>query len=289
MKRIATHAFAALLVLTSCVVVNAQHTLSGDIRFHKNFHSELLKNDRDVIVYLPPDYNSNKKRRYPVLYLHDGQNVFDGATSYIAGQEWRVDETAEELINNHDIEPLIIVGIYNTGKERVNEYTPAQDSKYKAGGQADSYGRMIVDELKPFIDVTYRTQKDAAHTGLGGSSLGGLVTLYLGLKYPNVFSRLAVVSPSVWWANDQIVHYVESLPKKPKLRIWLDIGSREGRDDAEAKQTVDDARLLEQALIKKGWRLGSDLKYFEHTGAEHNERAWAGRTPDILRFLFPER
>jgi predicted alpha/beta superfamily hydrolase len=96
--------------------------------------------------------------------LNDGQNLFDGATSFIPGQEWRVDETAEALIKSGQIKPLIIVGIYNTGKDRVNEYTPVQDSKYKAGGQADLYGRMLVEELKPFIDQTYRTKKAATDT-----------------------------------------------------------------------------------------------------------------------------
>jgi predicted alpha/beta superfamily hydrolase len=182
------------LSLTNISAQQRTHTLTGDIRYNKNFHSKLLNNDRDVIVYLPPDYETNKNKRFSVFYMHDGQNLFDGSTSFIPGQEWRVDETAQSLINAHKIEPLIVVGIYNTGKDRVNEYTPTQDSKYKTGGNADLYGRMLVEELKPFIDQTYRTKRDAAHTGLGGSSLGGLVSLYLGLKYTDVFSKLAVIS-----------------------------------------------------------------------------------------------
>ena len=237
---------------------------------------------------MPPAYETNKNKRFSVFYLHDGQNLFDGATSFIPDQEWKVDETAQSLINAHKIEPLIVVGIYNTGKDRVNEYTPAQDPKYKAGGSADVYGRMLVEELKPFIDQTYRTKPDAAHTGLGGSSLGGLVSLYLGLKYANVFSKLAVISPSVWWADKQIVRFVEQLPKKPSTRIWLDIGTKEGRDPAEASKAVNDARLLNDTLVKKGWRPGKDLQYYEAEGAEHNERAWAARTVQILEFLFPD-
>jgi len=280
-----------LILFFSLTNISAQqrtHTLTGDIRYHKNFHSKLLNNDRDVIVYLPPGYETNKSKHFPVFYMHDGQNLFDGATSFIPGQEWKVDETAQSLINEHKIEPLIIVGIYNTGKDRVNEYTPNQDAKYKAGGSADLYGRMLVEELKPFIDQTYRTKSDGAHTGLGGSSLGGLVSLYLGLKYPNVFSRVAVISPSVWWSDKQIVHFVEQLPKKTSTRIWLDIGTKEGRDAQEASNSVNDARLLNQTLIKKGSRSGKDLKYYEASDAEHNERAWAARTDQILKFLFPE-
>ena len=280
------------LVIALCggsALAQQPHSLTGDIRLHHSFHSRVLNNDRDVIVYLPPGYDANRKAPYSVLYLHDGQNLFDGATSFIPGQEWRVDETAQSLITAGKIEPLIIVGVYNTGAQRINEYTPAEDPKYKAGGKADLYGRMLVEELKPFIDATYRTRPDAEHTGLGGSSLGGLVSLYLGLKYPNVFSRLAVVSPSVWWANKQIVHYTAALTKKPRLRIWLDIGAREGRDAKEAQETLDGARLLRDTLIKEGWINGKDLKYFEAADAEHNERAWAARTASILEFLFPKK
>jgi predicted alpha/beta superfamily hydrolase len=289
-RHLITLRLALLIVLGSgTVAAQRAHTLTGDIRLHKDFHSKILKNNRDVIVYLPPGYDKDKQRRYSVLYLHDGQNLFDGATSYIPGQEWRADEAAEVLIANGKIEPLIIVGVYNTGKDRIDEYTPVADAKYKVGGKADLYGRLLVEELKPFIDKTYRTKKGAAHTGLGGSSLGGLVSMYLGLKYPNVFGRVAVVSPSVWWGNNQIVHEVEALPKKPPLRIWLDIGTKEGGNAEEAQHTVDGARLLKNALVKKGWKLEKDLKYFEAQGAEHNERAWAARVEQILEFLFPRK
>jgi len=285
-----TICLALLIVLDSrTVAAQRAHTLTGDIRLHKDFHSKILNNDRDVIVYLPPGYDKDKQRHYSVLYLHDGQNLFDGATSFIPGQEWRVDEAAGVLIASGKIEPLIIVGVYNTGKDRIDEYTPVAEPKYKAGGKADLYGRLLVEELKPFIDKTYRTRKGAADTGLGGSSLGGLVSMYLGLKYPNVFGRVAVVSPSVWWGNNQIVHQVEALPKKPPLRIWLDIGTKEGGNPEEAKHTVDGARLLKNALVKKGWKLEKDLKYFEAQGAEHNERAWAARVEQILEFLFPRK
>src|SRR5262245_39586755 len=216
-----------LLIVILCGTAAGQraHALRGDVRLPNRFHSAILNNDRDIIVYLPPGYETDKQRRYSVLYLHDGQNLFDGATSFIPGQEWQVDETAQSLITARKIEPLIIVGIYNTGKDRADEYTPTQDAKYKAGGKADLYGRMLVEELKPFIDTNYRTRRDASHTGIGGSSLGGLVSLYVGLKYPTVFGRIAVVSPAVWWSDKQIIHFVEALPKKPSVRIWLDIGT----------------------------------------------------------------
>ena len=280
----------AVAVWFLCGVAIAQqpHTLTGNVSAPKSFHSKILGNDRDVIVYLPPRYDAAKGKRYAVFYMHDGQNLFDGATSYIAGQEWRVDEAAEKLISSGKIEPLIVVGVYNT-KDRINEYTPAADAKYKLGGHADLYGRMLVEELKPFIDAHYRTKRDASHTGLGGSSLGGLASLYLSLKYPNVFGRAAVVSPSVWFANKQIVHYVDALAKKPNVRLRIDIGTKEGRTPEETRQSVDDTRLLRDTLVKKGWRVGKDLDYFEAEGAEHNEAAWAARVESILTFLFPRK
>src|SRR5678815_2071439 len=138
---------AALLFFSVTAAGQQPHTLTGDIRVHKKFHSQFLTSDRDVLVYLPPNYESAKRSRYPVIYFHDGQNLFDGATAYIAGKEWRVDETAQALIAAGKIEPLIIVGVYNTGTERINEYTPVADSKYKQGGKADSYGRMLVEAV----------------------------------------------------------------------------------------------------------------------------------------------
>jgi predicted alpha/beta superfamily hydrolase len=148
---------------------------------------------------------------------------------------------------------------------------------------------MLVDEVKPFIDGNYRTLKDAQHTGLGGSSLGGLVTLYLGLKYPKVFGRLAVVSPSVWFADKHIVNYVNALAAKPNVRIWMDMGTKEGGAAEDAQRAVSDAQLLRDTLVKKGWKTGEDLQYLEAEGAEHNESAWAERVAGILTFLFPRK
>ena len=170
---------------------------------------------------------------------------------------------------------------------RQDEYTPNTDPKYKVGGLADRYGRMLTEELKPFIDANYRTMPDAAHTGLGGSSLGGLVTLYLVMKYPNTFGRAAVVSPSVWWGDKHILKAVNDLPKKVNVRIWLDMGTSEG--GSEAQIHLQNARDLREALLAKGWRLGSELYYYEAAGASHSESAWADRIDLVLRFLFPHQ
>ena len=143
-------------------------TLTGEFRVHRNFHSRYLKSDRDVLVYLPPAYEVDRRRRYPVLYLHDGQNLFDGATSFIRGAEWQVDETAQRLIGAGEVEPLIVVGVYNAGDRRIDEYTPARDDKHARGGEADRYGRLLVEDLKPFIEAydpkTWRSPADAMAT-----------------------------------------------------------------------------------------------------------------------------
>lgn len=260
---------------------HTDHSLTGNFRLHRDFESRFLPDRRDLLVYLPPGYDEHPSRRYPVLYLHDGQNLFDGATAYVKGQDWGADETAESLIAAGEIEPLIMVGIYNTGEHRIEEYTPSPDPRYDFGGKSDLYGRLVVEELKPFIDRRYRTRTGPHHTGLGGSSLGGLVTLHLGLKYPTIFSKLVVMSPSVWWDRGVILREVRALKVKPSVRIWLDVGTKEGR------HTTRQVRALRDTLVEKGWRLGADLRYFEAKGAGHNELAWGARLGLALRYLFP--
>ncbi len=257
-------------------------SILAKIKLHKAEGLSFLRGPRDVVVYLPPDYESDRNRQYPVLYLHDGQNLFDPATAFL-GNHWRLDEVAEEMIQGGHIEPLIIVGVYNAGIERMAEYTPVRDRRGR-GGRARSYGKMLVEELKPFIDREYRTLRDSQNTGLGGSSLGGLATLYLGLHYPKVFGKLIVMSPSLWWANRAIFREVSKLRPKLPPKIWLDIGTCEGQDPQDC---IRNTAELCQALVGKGWQLGRDLAYVEDEGAGHDEKAWGSRMRDALRFLFP--
>jgi predicted alpha/beta superfamily hydrolase len=257
--------------------------LTDQIRIHDNFGSRHLDNPRRVSVYLPPGYAEIPDRRYPVLYMHDGQNLFNPEEAF-GGVPWAVDETAQALIMSGEISPMVIVGIHNVGEKRLDEYTPVPAERGRVrgrGGKADNYGRMIIEELKPFIDKEYRTRPEREFTGLGGSSLGGLVSLYLGLKSPDVFSRLAVMSPSVWWANNQIIRETAKIAERLPLRIWLDIGKREG------PQIKHQVRALKEILLANGWRSGEDFAYFEIPNARHEESAWAGRFGEVLKFLYP--
>lgn len=242
-----------------------------------------MPDDRDIIVCLPPGYDEATWQRYPVFYLHDGQNLFDEETAF-AGQEWHADETADELVRSGEIHPVIMVGIYNTGAHRIDEYTPTTDTRGQAGGKAAPYAAMIVEELKPFIDANYRTLQAPEHTAMGGSSLGGLATLYIGLLHPDVFGKLAVLSPSVWWNHGVILNMIREMPQAgPRALLWLDIGTAEGK---HPRSILRDARSLRDVLCSRGWRQGADLAYMEDEGAVHNEMAWSRRMPRILRFLF---
>lgn len=256
----------------SVLASRLQRTLSENFRMHRDFHSKFLGKGRDVIVWLPSGYDKETSKRYPVFYMLDGSNVF---------VNWRLDETAEKLIAANEVQQLIIVGIANDGTEggRFDDYTPTPGPGGR-GGKLDLYGRMLTEELKPFIDSEYRTLAGPPNTGLGGSSLGGLASLYLGLKYPATFGKLGVMSPSVWWDRALIVRSVKALKLKAEVRIWLDVGTAEGPTDL--------VKGLRDALVSKGWTLGSDLIYFEAKGARHDEAAWAQRSDRVLKYLFPK-
>ena len=263
--------------------MSSSSSVATALRKHESFHSAHLEHDRDVVVYVPPGYDESDAR-YPVVYLHDGQNLFDPATAF-GGTHWRAGETATALIEAGTIAPVILVGIYNTGKHRIDEYTPTHDRR-RGGGAADAYGRFIVEELKPVIDAGYRTIADRAHTGIGGSSLGGLVSLYVALKHPAVFGKAAVMSPSVWWDRRAILRDVRraaALGEKP--RLWVDMGSAESRGAGSARRVLEDARLLKVGLLKSGWVEGANLHYEEVEGGTHSEQAWGDRFGRVLAWL----
>src|SRR5437660_9177089 len=242
-RRLALH-----FILSDACRFMPKHTLTGNIKRHRAFHSKVLGNRRDVLVYLPPGYRRFSRRDYPVLYLHDGQNVFDAATSF-AGVEWGVDEAAQRLIHRKLIEPLIVVAVANTGEERIHEYAPTpgviepkKHPRKRSRGLAPNYGQFLIEELKPFIDKKYQTKPDAEFTGLGGSSLGGLATLAMGIFYSEVFTRLIVMSPSIWWDDYAIFRLVGILGDKPPVKIWLATGT-----DSPGREL---ARYLAECVIE---------------------------------------
>jgi predicted alpha/beta superfamily hydrolase len=183
---------------------------AGQLRKHGRFRSRVLRNQRDLMVYLPPGYDDQPFARFPVLYLQDGQNLFDRATAF-GGQDWNVHGAAEHMIGIGAVQPLIIVGIYNMGKSRIHEYTPSKAPKL-GGGRADRYAKFLLEEVMPFIAREYRILPEPRLTGIGGSSLGALVALYLGLKHPHIFGKIAALSPSVWWHNRMIAHFASTWP-----------------------------------------------------------------------------
>ena len=249
---------------------------------HAGFTSRFLPGRRDISVYVPPGYDESQDRRYPLLILHDGQNLFDPATSFIPGRTWRVAENADDAIAAGEVEQLVIVGVANAGERRLAEYTPSRDWKL-GGGEAGKYALLLTRELMPFLHARYRLRSEPEHTGLGGSSLGGLVSLWMGLGHPEIFGRLAVLSPSVWWNHRYILAYLNDVAPglHHRPRIWLDVGDQEGR------RTLADADMLHARLLKQGWHEGQDVQFETIAGGTHDEASWAERVRPMLRFLFP--
>jgi predicted alpha/beta superfamily hydrolase len=256
----------------------------GDLRLHE-FRSKLLQNLRNLRVWLPPGYDdtANAERLYPVMYLNDGQNLFDKATSF-AG-EWEVDETADRLIRAGEIPPMILVGIDNTQKERVREYVPHRSLNppiMRVRGRL--YPDFLIFEVMPFIRERYRVAPGAENTGLGGSSLGALISLYTAMARPGIFGRLLVESPSLFISSRRLLKETKSFSRWPQ-KMFVAIGTNEaGREDRD-RSAVEDVRKLERNVRRRG--LGEDrLRVIIEQGATHSEAHWARRFPDALRFLF---
>ena len=259
------------------------HTVVGDVRTLDSVYSPELRNQRKLYVYLPPSY-ANSDRHYPVIYMQDGQNLFDPATAF-AGVHWRVGETAMRLIAEGKIPPLIIVGIDNTGKNRLWEYIPYRSLEMRLfGPQGKRYPEFLLRDVMPLVEKYYRVAKGPEHTGLGGSSLGGLITLYTQLAAPGVFGRLLIESPSLFVANRKILEECRRFRDWPH-RIYLGIGTREVGNATKDERAVNDVRELEQILRTAG--LGeARLKVRIEEEAAHNEGAWGARFPGALEFLY---
>ncbi len=253
-------------------------TVVGNLKVLKNFHSPQLENQRDLLVYLPPSYESSSQR-YPVLYMHDGQNLFDNATAY--GVEWQIDETLEQLAQE-GLE-VIVVGLPNAKESRGAEYSPHVHSQY-GGGKANLYLRFIVETVKPLMDQTFRTQPERTHTGLMGASMGGLISLYGFFTHPKTFGFAGVVSPAFWWTEGTIFGFLASAPKV-EGKIYMDIGGNENPELPERRAAYwNDAHRADQILREKGYT-SSDYRFVAELEGIHHESDWARRLPEALRFL----
>jgi predicted alpha/beta superfamily hydrolase len=245
--------------------------ITGTVRYHRQVEGEGIK-PRNVVVWLPPSYGKSPKKRYPVLYVHDGQNAFDPATSFL-GVDWQIDETADRLIREGKLQEIIVVGIWNT-EDRREEYSDTVKGR--------AYMRFIVEKLKPFIDREYLTLPEREHTAVMGSSMGGLISFLLVWSYPQVFSQAACLSPAFVYRDVDATLSVESYTGLDKhIRIYMDNGGV-GLDD----QLQPGCEKMLQALQAKGFRLGENLDWYRDPAAEHSERAWSKRVWRPLMFLF---
>ncbi|GAC1365022.1 MAG: alpha/beta hydrolase [Herpetosiphon sp.] len=262
--------------------IHSPSTAVGLLREWSGLWSPQLRNQRSIVVALPPDYNMTAQR-YPVIYMQDGQNLFDEYTSYSG--DWHVDATllrlAAENLN------VIVVGIANAGQQRMAEYSPFNDPRW-GPGKGDQYLQFIAQTVKPQIDRDFRTLPQRHHTGILGSSMGGLISLYAFFRRPDLFGFAGALSPSLWFANRAIFRYVRSVPYRPGS-LYLDMGGREdnGRPvgPAAINRHLALARDMSSLLREHGYRPGSDLLYCEDADATHSEEAWANRLPDALRFF----
>lgn len=234
------------------------------------FHE--LGNRRDILVYLPASYDKTDAP-YPVLYMQDGQNLFDPATSF-AG-EWGVDNALAKAPRKG--RRAIVVGIPNAGIDRIREYSPFVDAR-NGGGMGDAYLDWLHHTVKPLVDHRFRTTAGPEGTGIGGSSLGGLISLYAFFKHPGRYGFAAVLSPALWFADGEIFRFVESVPYV-RGRVYLDVGTREGEG------TLANAREMRDLLLARGYRRGRDLMWVEDKGGMHNEAAWGRRLRAALPFL----
>jgi len=243
----------------------------GDIEYIHEFYSIHLKTERDILIWFPLSYYESNKE-YPVLYMHDGQNLFDPHTSFI-GYDWKVDEVTTKLIKENSINEIIIVAIYNT-KDRLEEYNYFTD-------KGKRYARFIIRELKPFIDEKYRTNPKASGTGIMGSSMGGLISFQLFWNFPKIFGKAACLSNSFWVDNGAVFKMVNEADSliTSKNKLYIDCGTEE-------KELFGDFIKMIKILSDKNFNLDSNFKFYIDKGGHHSERDWAKRLHIPLKFLF---
>ncbi|HEY8239936.1 MAG TPA: alpha/beta hydrolase-fold protein [Kiritimatiellia bacterium] len=247
-----------------------QQQITGKVEYHRAMQGEGIL-PRDVVVWLPPGYATSVDRRYPVLYMHDGQNCFDPVTSF-AGADWQVDEEATRLIKDGTLRELIVVAIYNT---------PDREVEYSRSPQGDAYMKWMAESLKPFIDRSYRASTTYDQTAVMGSSLGGLISFLLAWNYPDVFGQAACLSPAFNYKSDLTKEIAAYQGARKEIRVYIDNGGQ--GVDAKLQPGCE---AMVAALKKQGFIQGKDLDVFYDPKAEHAERAWARRVYRPLLFMF---
>ena len=248
----------------------------GSLKIVDNIASPQLGNSRSLRIYLPPSYDTQPQKRYPVLYMHDGQNLFD-ATTTSYGTAWDVGRTMDRLIANGEMQEAIVVGIDNTS-DRIPEYTPCCDPQY-GGGKLDAYQAFITDTVKPYIDGSLRTLPGREHTAIMGSSLGGIASVYIAEHRPDIFSKAGGVSSSFWWNRRDLIAKAPAPSTHRPVKYYIDAGTNgDGMDDTIA---------MRDAMLAKGYKLGQDLYFYAAEGGVHNEKSWAERLHLPLTWFFP--
>jgi len=239
-----------------------------------SFYMPQLDRYRRIWIYLPPDYENpeNSEKHYPVIYMHDGQNLFDAATSFSG--EWNVDETLNSLYDSTGFS-IIVVGIDNGSQERINELTPWHNEEY-GGGEGQKYSEFIVHTLKPFIDLNYRTLSDRENTGIMGSSLGGLISFYMGLKYNDVFAKIGAFSPS-FWINTEIYDFAREFKPEYKFDLYILAG---GKESANLYSEVSE---MEKILNKKR---KTNVNVKKVANGKHNEEFWSKQFKNAILKLW---
>ena len=262
---------------------------NNNIQLIKKFNIPQFKNTkRDILVYLPTDYQQSQKR-YPVLYMHDAQNLFTIDSANYGG--WKVNKTIDELVRKNQSSGAIVVGVYNDGSNRVEEYSPWEyESPYfqVKNPLGDEYIKFIINDLKPYIDQNYRTLAAREHTGIAGSSMGGLISFYAGIKYQSVFSKVGVFSPYFITKKEKIKQaYIDAkeISKKQDMKFYFYVGGQEFGDENYDEKYVE-ATVEMYELLKRVGFSKEELKLDVDQKAIHNEKYWAKYFSKAFRWLY---
>lgn len=261
-------------------------TAGSQLRRHEAFHSTWLGADRDLTVYLPAGSDAGAGP-YPLLILHDGQNLFDPARAH-GGQTWRVAEAVDALVAGGRIPPLVVVGVDHGGDARAREYTPTP-GREPGAGLVDRHARFLVDEVLPFLAAHYAIRTDFDALGLGGSSLGGLATLAVAMAAPRRFGKLIVMSPSVWWDRRVILRRLRRSPLDPRTRVWIDAGIKEGAKVVRDARDLTDLLRAQAGTAPLDTPVDAHIRLVVDPAGDHSEISWARRIGEAIAFCYGAR